>query len=682
MSILKDNHYKEKSQGVKHLYEIRKEFNIDTDIAIIGMACRFPGAKNYDEFGNNLLTGINSIKEIPPSRWDTRKYYSPHFDEPNKSMSKWCGLVDNIEQFDNQFFDISPDEARTMDPQQRLLLEETWHCIEDSGVALGILQRKNTSVFIGVMAVDYQQDALSPDVITDRYACLGNYECILANRLSHVFGFQGMSISIDAACASSLIAIHEARHSLIMRESDYALAGGVSLNLHPWKYISFSKSRMLSPDGQCKTFDIGANGYVPGDGVGVILLQRLDDAIIQNNHIYGVIKGSAANHTGRAISITAPRIEAQKKVILAAYKDAGISPETVNYMEADGTGTSLGDLIEVEALTKAFQEFTDKLRFCKLGSVKTNIGNLEGAAGIASVIKVLLMIQHRKIFKSLNIKKLNPIINFDDSPFDVATDISHWKSMGPDLPLRAGVSSFGFGGANSHILLQEFIESPKPPSKPEDNQLFFLSAKSSKSMEQLLTQWKHFVHSERFDTYNLRDMCTTLKLGRVSFPYRYGVHAHTKEELKKLITTAESSIQKHNRKYWCLRIGDFSFEGLAQFKNYLGRFDLFERHLKQIETCLCDLKIKKNGAHQLHQDTWDESVRPLYSFMVAYAGIRTLMDLGFKPDVITGEKAGVLVGNQSVLMKGINNDIHVMKKLVQELLRIRIRPYYIFNCKK
>ncbi|MGA1868339.1 MAG: thioester reductase domain-containing protein [bacterium] len=614
------------------------------DIAVIGIACRFPGARNYQEFADNLLKGINSIKQIPSSRWDTEKYYSPNFDEPNKSISKWCGLIDDIDQFDNRFFNISPREANNMDPQQRLLLEETWHCIEDSGVPLSSLQRKTTSVYVGVMAIDYHQEASSPDVITDSYACLGNYECILANRISYIFGLEGASISIDAACASSLVAIHEAKRSLIMNESDYALASGVSLNFHPWKYISFSKSRMLSPDGQCKTFDISANGYVPGEGVGVILLQRLADAIADGNHIYGIIKGSSVKHSGKTLSITAPRVEAQSRVILSAYKNAGVSPDTVSYVEAHGTGTSLGDPIEIESITKAFKEYTQEKQFCKIGSVKTNIGHLEAAAGIAGTIKVLMMLQHRKIPKSLNIMKLNPIINFEDSPFTVATELSDWKSKERGLPLRAGISSFGFGGVNSHVVLEEYRDTVKNKKEPDQNQLFILSGTSSYSMQKLIEEWRQFTESETFSHYSLQDICATLKLGRGAFPYRYGVHVRSKEEIKDLLDKAEYSIQKQHKNYWCLRIGDFTFESLEPFRSYLERFDLFKHHLETITRSLLDRGIKEDSFKDFKKGPWSKEHKSLYSFIVIYAGIRTLIDLGFTPDVITGERAGVLTG--------------------------------------
>jgi acyl transferase domain-containing protein len=400
----------------------------NTDIAIIGMACRFPGANNYNEFWKNLKNGVNSIKEIPPERWDINKYYSPDINEPNKSISKWCGLVDDIDKFDNKFFNISPREAEHMDPQQKLLLEETWHCIEDSGVSIKELQNKKTAVYIGVMAMDHYKTSTENGGPVDAYSALGTYQDILANRVSYTFGLTGQSHSIAAACASSLVSIHDAKQTLLSGQSDYAIAGGISLNFHPWKYISFSKARMLSPDGQCKTFDKDANGYVPGDGIGILLLQGLEDAVKAGNFIYGIIKGSAVNHVGTSLSITAPSVEAQADVISSAYSSAGVDPGTITYVEAHGTGTSLGDPIELEALTQAFEKHTEEKKYCKIGSVKTNIGHLEAAAGVAGVIKMLLMMRHRQIPQSLNLNTLNPVIDLKDTPFCVAGQLSDWQS--------------------------------------------------------------------------------------------------------------------------------------------------------------------------------------------------------------------------------------------------------------
>ncbi len=625
-----------------------------TDIAIIGMACRFPDADNYNQFWENLKNGVNSIKEIPPERWDIDKYYSPIIDEPNTSISKWCGLVENIDQFDNRFFYISPREAKNMDPQQRLLLEEARHCIEDAGVALNTLQKRITAVYVGVMASDYHQEASAPGVVTDSYAALGNYDCILANRLSYTFGLRGPSTSIDAACAASLVALHQAKSTLVSGESDYAIVAGVSLNFHPWKYISFSKSRMLSPDGQCKTFDKAANGYVPGEGVGVLLLQRLEDARHASNHIYGILKGSALNHGGQTRSITAPRVEAQQSVILAAYTDAGISPETVTYTEAHGTGTSLGDPIEIEALNRAFHTYTKDRHFCRIGSVKTNIGHLEAAAGIAGVIKVLLMLRHHQIPPSLHVKTLNPIINFVDSPFTVVTELCDWHSRKPGLPLRAGVSSFGFGGVNSHAVLESFPQDNTSPVSG-DNQgtagsIFLLSAKSPNALKKTVEEWQSFVENNAFATYRLQDMCGTLMTGRGSFAYRYGHYVKSKAELQTVLHNDRLNLSKQTTHPWCLRVGEFDWESIVCAQSPLFQEPLFQNRLNQVQHTLSTLNVPQEFREDFLQSTWPEPAKPLYEFMLSYVYLSVLIEAGFAPVLITGEKSGILV---SLTLSGI-----------------------------
>jgi acyl transferase domain-containing protein len=624
-----------------------KEDKHSTDIAIIGMACRFPEADDYNQYWSNLERGINSIKEIPPERWDTQTYYSSNIHEPNKSPSKWVGLVDRVDLFDNQFFHISPREAGNIDPQQRLLLEETWHCIEDAGIPLQHLQEKRTSVFMGVMTADYRQEAVAPGVETDSYACLGNYENVLANRLSYAFNLQGPSVSINAACASSSVAMHEAKRSLTLGESDYALAGGVSLNLHPWKYISFGKSRMLSPDGQCKTFDKDANGYVPGDGVGVLLLQRLDDAVKAGNRIYGIIKGTAVNHGGRGVSITAPRVEAQRDVILSAYRDAGITPDTVTYVEAHGTGTSLGDPIEVESLTRAYRSFTDAKQFCKIGSVKTNIGHLEAAAGVAGVIKVLMMMKHRQVAPSLNIRTVNPIIQFEQSPFQVATELSEWHPA-EGQPLRAGVSSFGFGGANSHVLVEEYVGpvaaagqgKSRETGEDDGEKLFALSAKTESSLKKQIEAWKHFARSEEATALSVRDLSLTLLTGREPFPYRYGVAFCSQEELIAKLDEATEIFANKTNHAWALRIGESLLTGWAAVEAASKQFCLFKEQLDfalQALVALGDDALNKG----FKRKQWAIGKRPLYNFLVAQAYVNTLLHLGVVPTVVTGEGTGL-----------------------------------------
>jgi 3-oxoacyl-(acyl-carrier-protein) synthase len=619
---------------------------ITDQIAVIGVACRLPGARNYREYWDNLVYGVNSIREIPPERWDLGRYYSPNASDPNKSVSKWCGLLDHVDQFDNQFFNMSPNEAKLMDPQQRILLEETWHCIEDSGLSLYMLQKHITSVFIGFMTNDYRQLVTDPAVKTSSYACLGNFAAILANRISYAFGLRGQSVALDAACAASLVALHQAKQSLLTGESDYAIAGGVNLNLHPWKYISFSKARMLSPDGQCKTFDKDANGYVPGDGVGVLLLQRLGDALRDGNQIYGLLRGSAVNHNGTPPSITAPRVEAQRDVIVAAYRNANVSPETISYVEAHGTGTSLGDPIEIEGLTKAFEAYTSQRQFCKIGSVKTNIGHLEAAAGVAAVIKVLMMMRHRQIPQTLNITVVNPMIHFHETPFEVALAPTTWEPADDRAPLRAGVSAFGFGGVNAHVVLEAFEPSPVTnaagPTRHdeqilESDSLFILSANSTTSLEAMKHRWDRFVETEGFTRAHLHDLCATLMTRRATFPYRYGGYVTSKDELHAFLHRELPALKKQKPERWCLRIGRGTSGSYAQILPLIMENPLFQRQLNRVHTAFAQL----TSVHPLKACVDDECFRPADRFMVEYAYLSTILDLGFRPALITYEGSGV-----------------------------------------
>ncbi|MFF2910655.1 type I polyketide synthase [Paenibacillus sp. NPDC057934] len=636
------------------------------DIAVIGMSCRFPGADGYQQFWANLENGVNSIREITPDRWSIDEYYSPDPEKPGKSISKWCGLLDHIYDFDNQFFQISPREAANMDPQQRLLLEETWRCIEDSGVPIRKLQQKTTSVYVGVMTTDYRQHLASPEQMPDSYACLGNYESILANRISYWFDFHGISKPVNAACASSLVAIHEAKQALMRGDCDYALIACVNTNLHPLKYISFSKSRMLSPDGQCKTFDIDANGYVPGDGVGVLLLQRLEEAVQNGIVVHGLIKGTAVNHSGKSISITAPSIQAQQEVILSAYRDADINPETVTYVEAHGTGTSLGDPIEIEALTRAFREYTYRNQFCRIGSVKTNIGHLEGAAGIAGIIKVLLMMKHKKIPATLNLNTLNPIISFEDTPFLVSGNCEDWKSGESDgLSLRAGVSSFGFGGVNSHVLLEEYVPDEKEePELEEQPELFLLSAKNPASLERMIGEWMDLLQHDTRPPFRLRDICLTMQTGRAAFPYRYGRLVKNREELMMAVQSAAQfpTHVKVGITAWGLHIGEFSWKGYSDIESLVSSSPIYRRHLEDGMKMLKAIRVSKSIRDGLYEENWEGPHGSIYLFISGYAYVITLMELGLKPDQVSAQKSGIWIAMAITGMMSMKDILTVISK--------------------
>ncbi|MDP4181147.1 MAG: SDR family NAD(P)-dependent oxidoreductase [Bacillota bacterium] len=518
-------------------------------VAIIGVYGIFPGAKNLVEFWDNLQSGKDSVIEIPPDRWDWREYFSENPSEEYKSYSKWAGFIEDIDTFDAGFYNISPREAEIMDPQQRMLIEGAWKAIEDAGYKASELSEKNVGVFIGASFNDYNKFLDHLEYIPPQIAT-GNAQNMLANRLSFLFNLRGPSETINTACSSSLIAIHRAVKSIRDGESEMAVAGGVNLILSPYNHILASKMGMLSPDGRCKAFDKSANGFVKGEGIGIILLKPLSRAVEDNDHIYAVIKGSAENHGGRANSLTAPNSEAQAELIKAAFEDAKIGPETVTYIETHGTGTQLGDPVEVEGLKKAFNEVYKKTGskkpaspYCGLGSVKTNIGHLEPASGIAGLLKVVMAMKHKKLAGNLHFKEINPYLNISGTPFYIVDSAGPWKNitddMGNIIPLRAGVSSFGFGGANAHVLLEEYREKRNGGSnRYKGPYLFVFSAKDEVRLKEHVSNMTSFLgsHTGSGDgAGDAVDIAYTLQTGREEMEERLAVVAGTVDELRSIL---------------------------------------------------------------------------------------------------------------------------------------------------
>ncbi|MCB1033608.1 MAG: beta-ketoacyl synthase, partial [Acidobacteria bacterium] len=442
------------------------------------------------------------------------------------------------------------------DPQQRLLLEEAWHCIEDSGIPLARLREESTAVFVGAMGSDYLQVAAAAGAVPDSYSTLGTIHGLLANRLSFTFGLKGPSLAVDAAHASSLVALHEARTYLLSSQARYALAAGVNLSLRPEKYVSFSKAGMLSGTGRCRTFDQDADGCVPGEGVAVVLLQPLEDALACGHRIYGVIAGSAVNHGGQARSLTVPQAEAQERVIRAAFEDAGFGPETVTFVETHGTGTPLGDGVEVEALARVFGP-GERPAPCLLGAVKTHIGHLEACSGLAGVVKVLLMMQHRTIPANLHLRQIKSSLPLNAGQLRPATQNTPWESPLPNRELRAGVSSFGIGGTNVHVLLTSHATTPDPePEEPAKERPtyhpFLLSARTPQSLERLRQSWRAFLDEETvvprlrrrpLDDRDLREICATLASARLALPCRLGAVVCSLEEIRRLLDDTPGSTQ-------------------------------------------------------------------------------------------------------------------------------------------
>lgn len=499
-------------------------------LAIVGMACRFPGANNIYEFWDNLYEGKSTITEIPSSRWDINKYYTTKKIKlnENKVISKWGGVLNDFEQFDAKFFNISDREAKVIDPQQRLLLQETWHCIEQSGVPLEELQKSTTSVFVGVMLADYQFYLTDLSKAIASHSTLGSFTCLLSNRLSHTFQLTGESETFDVACAGSLVALHKAKQSILLNESDFAVVAGVNIICHPWRSLSFSKLGMLSPDGLCKTFDITANGYVPAEGVGILLLASAKKMQELKLNCYGFVEGSAVNHNGHNRSITSPKVEAQTALIKKALQDAKLSAENISYIEAHGTGTLLGDPVEIEALNRVF---TNKAHTCYIGSLKTNIGHLESASGIAGIIKVLLMMKHNTLIRTLNLYQENPLIDFKTTVFIPVLANLPWQGK-----KIAGISSFGFGGTNAHVIISEGIE--QRLSYNTDLLLpLLISAKTEKSFTDRLAQYHQLLSTT--DSESL-PICATSIPNSLS-PYRVAFLGENKQGLLNALDSFEDN---------------------------------------------------------------------------------------------------------------------------------------------
>jgi len=509
---------------------LQRNREIARPVAIVGMACRFAGVGDLDGYWQLIDNGIDATGEIPASRWDVDAFYDPTGATPGKMSTRWGGFVDDVDQFDPLFFGMAPREAEKIDPQHRLLAEVSWEALEQGGIAPDSLRGTATGVFIGIGGVDYSRIPCRTEDYYQRISVhggTGNALSIAANRLSYIYDLRGPSLIVDTACSSSLVAVHLALQSLRSGESQMALAGGVNLILSPETTIAFSKARMLSPTGACRPFDASADGYVRGEGCGIVVLKRLADAMAAGDRVLAVIRGSAVNQDGRTAGITAPNSLAQQAVIRRALADAGLTPDDVDYIEAHGTATPLGDPIELEALGELFPRDSPRTGSCYLGSVKANIGYTETAAGIASLIKVVLMLQHRQFPPQTHFDQLNPHITLDTTRLEIPRHRLPWPG---ERARCAGVSAFGFGGTNAHLLVQEAPTTARHPAedgpilaieRPEH--LLVLSGKSESAVDQLAERYRAFV-AARADV-PLADLCHTASAGRSHFSRRVAIAA-------------------------------------------------------------------------------------------------------------------------------------------------------------
>ncbi|WP_448604522.1 beta-ketoacyl synthase N-terminal-like domain-containing protein, partial [Thermoleptolyngbya sp.] len=552
-------------------------------IAIIGIGCRYPGADSPDAFWQLLKTGVDAVTEVPPSRWDRTQFQSVAKTESAKASLRWGGFLEQVDQFDPLFFGIAPREVNTMDPQQRLLLEVAWEAMEDAGIVPERLRGTDTGVFIGIGTHDYSI-MLWQDPIDDPYLTTGTGNCIAANRISYLFDLKGPSLSVDTACSSSLVAIHLACQSLWTGESTMALAGGVNVLLLPTVTLGFARGGFMSTSGRCRSFDASADGYVRSEGAGMVLLKPLSQAQADGDPIYAIIRGTAANQDGCSNGMAAPNVDAQERVLRAAYRQAGISPGQVQYIEAHGTGTKLGDPVEITALGRVLTQDRPAGSVCAVGSVKSNIGHTETAAGVAGVIKVALSLKHKQIPPNIHFQTPNPQIGFDQLPLRVQTALTPWNAS----PAIAGVNSFGFGGTNAHIVLQEapatiephtaehnlkkakkhesknvakniskkasknalendFQKASKNPDKKSNKKikdreidreqdcdrpfhLLTLSAKSETALRQLAQRYSEYLRNH--PETDLASLCFTLHTGRSRFSHRLAAVAESPVQMQ------------------------------------------------------------------------------------------------------------------------------------------------------
>lgn len=509
-------------------------------IAITGIGCRFPGGANDPlMFWQLLREGVDGISEVPRERWDAEGIYHADASVRGKTNARWGGFLDAVDKFDPSFFGISPREAAHMDPQQRLVLEVAWEALEDAGVAAERLAGSRTGVFLGIYNNDYAwlQSNKLDDV--DIYSATGAGQGIAANRLSYLLDLQGPSLAVDTTCSSSLVAVHLACQSLRSGECRVALAGGVNLILSPLIALSVSKVVPMAADGRCKTFDARADGIVRGEGCGMVVLKRLRDALADNDNIIAVIQGSAVNQDGHSNGFTAPSSAAQQAVIRQALENAGVAASQISYVEAHGTGTPLGDPIELESLEAVIGSQRTPAAPCMVGSVKTNVGHLEAAAGIAGLIKVALSLKHRAIPPHLHFTKLNPHAAQANGSLSIPTELHEWGRETEKL--YAGLSSFSLGGTNAHLVLAE-APTPAPLAEERDEEsrervhLLPISARSEEALAALARAYREQLQQPSHeDGPSLFDVAYTASLRRSHLPYRLALAGRTQKELVTLL---------------------------------------------------------------------------------------------------------------------------------------------------
>jgi acyl transferase domain-containing protein len=621
--------------------------------AIIGMGCRFPGADNPESFWSTLWNGVDAVTEVPKDRWDGDRFYDPEPGRPGKMITRCGGFLNQIDQFDSDFFGIDAREAKRLDPQQRLMLEVTWESLEDAGLVPAKRAGTQTGVFLGVRQTDYNRYLYGELARIDGKNPDNTYPCIIANRISYLLDLRGPSVAIDTACSSSLVSVHMACQSLRTGESDMAVAGGVNLNLFPEEFISRSLAGMVSPSGRCRAFDAKADGYVIGEGCGAVVLKRLADAMRDGDNILAVIKGSAVNHNGLSYKLTAYNGLSQQALLRKALDDAGAAPADVGFVEANGTGSYLGDPIELKAIKSVLgQDVPLSGSTCWISSVKTNIGHLEGAAGIASLIKAVLALQHEGIPRHLHLSALNPQVFLADSRLAIAVESQPWP-QGEKRRL-AGVSAFGLGGANAHIVVEDApIPAPRPDQVDRPKHILALSAQSERALHELAERYRTFL-TARADS-SIGDLCFTANTGRSHFRHRLAIVAGSSAELRDELgafatpdpAKGRFMLSKTERKppkfafvfpsesSGCAAMGRAFYDTQPTFREAFDRCDE-----------IVQPRLKQTLRHMLCETTTQDArpnagmLEPLALFAVQYALAALWKSWGLVPTMAIGEGVG------------------------------------------
>jgi acyl transferase domain-containing protein/phospholipid N-methyltransferase/acyl carrier protein len=618
-------------------------------IAIVGMACRFPGgADDPESFWRLLEEGRDAIGEIPADRWDAEAYFDADPDAPGAIAVRTGGFLKSVSGFDAGFFGIAQREAKTMDPQQRLLLEVAWEALEHAGVAADKLFGTSTGVFVGLCNVDYSTRLLSRgDEAIDAYLASGNAPSVAAGRIAYCLGLQGPAMTVDTACSSSLVAMHLACKSLRAGECRVALACGVNVICAPQTSISLSKSHMLAPDGRCKTFDAAADGFARGEGCGVLVLKRLDDALADGDPILAVVRGTATNQDGRSGGLTVPNGPAQEAVIRVALDDAGLAPTDIDYVEAHGTGTALGDPIEIRAITSVLGKNRDPARPLLVGSVKTNIGHLESAAGIAGVIKVVLSLQHRRIPPHLHFNEPSPHIPWKTIPIEVTRNGADWHPGARKR--RAGVSSFGFSGSNAHVIIEEAPIATPHATARDGFHCLPLSARSASALVSIAGRARSVVGDP---TLSLPAMTRWAGAGRAHHPHRLAIAADNIETIRSALQAASEGVTHpalHRGEATPGQFPDvvFLFTGQGAQYSGMGR-EFYDAHpVFRAVIDECEDVIRDVYGRSLKQVLWEDEpalnetiwTQPaLYAIEVATA--RLWQSFGISPGAVIGHSLG------------------------------------------